>query len=104
MRSLLVLILIAALAGGAFLSKPNIEAHRKHAETVLKEKSKAQGGGDAIGDLIGAMFENRTDSFEDMIVATKLTTLSGDKVVLECWGVFSQFFCSSPEAKPASGE
>jgi len=96
MRSLLVLILLGALAGGAFLSRPNIEAHRSHAEAALEEKRKAQGDGDAIGDLIGAMFENRTDTFEDMMVATKLTTRSGDDVVLECWGVFSQFFCSGP--------
>ena len=99
MRSLLVLVLLAVLAGGAFLSRPDIEAHRSHAEAALKEKRKGSGG-DAIGDLIGAMFENRTDTFEDMMVATKLTTRSGKDVVLECWGVFSQFFCSTPETAP----
>ena len=72
-----------------------IEAHREHAQ---KELSKPAGEGDAIGDLIGAVFSNRSDSFEDLVVATKLTTSEGDKPVLECWGVFSQFFCSKPAA------
>jgi hypothetical protein len=99
MRSLLVLILLAALAGGAFLSRPDIEAHRKHADTVLAEMRKDKPDGDAIGDLIGAMFDNRNDTFEDMMVATKLTTRKGEDVLLECMGLFSQFFCSTPEAK-----
>jgi hypothetical protein len=96
MRTLLVLVLLVALGVGGFLSKPGIEAHRKHAEAELAKQS---GGDDAIGDLIGAVFSNRSDSFEDMVVATRLTTREGDTTVLECWGVFSQFFCSRPEAK-----
>ena len=99
MRSLLVLVLLAALAIGGFLSKPGIEAHRAHAATEL---SKQAGEGDVIGDLIGAVFSNRTDTFEDLVVATKLTTREGGKPVLECWGVFSQFFCSRPSGEAAS--
>jgi hypothetical protein len=95
MRSLLVLVLLVALGIGGFLSKPGIEAQRAH---TAKELAKANGEGDAIGDLIGSVFSNRTDTFEDLVVATKLTTREGDKAVLECWGVFSQFFCSKPAA------
>lgn len=96
MRSLLVLVLLVALGVGGFLSKPGIEAHRRHAEAEL---AKTDGKGDAIGDLIGAVFSNRTDTFEDLVVATKLTTRDNDKVVLECWGMFSQFFCSKPSSE-----
>jgi hypothetical protein len=98
MRSLLVLLLLVALGVGGFLSKPGIEAHRKHA---TEELAKASGEGDAIGDLIGSVFSNRSDSFEDLVVATKLTTKEGDTAVLECWGVFSQFFCSKPASESA---
>lgn len=99
MRSLLVLILLAALAGGAFLSRPDLAAHRRHAEQVFEEQRK-QGKGDAIGDLIGAMLGGgKSDRFEDLMVATKYTVEEGDKASLECWGVFSQFFCSTPEEK-----
>lgn len=95
MRSLLVLVLLVALGVGGFLSKPGIEAHRNHATEQL---AKTDARGDAIGDLIGAVFSNRTDTFEDLVVATKMTTRDGDKALLECWGVFSQFFCSKPAA------
>ena len=94
MRSLLVLVLLVIAAGGGFLSRPNIEAQRKHADDVLKQKS-----GDAIGDLIGSVFLNRNDSFEDLMVATKLTTKDGDKTVLECWGAYTQIFCMKPDEK-----
>lgn len=95
MRSLLVLVLLVALGIGGFLSRPGIEAHRDHAKAEL---AKTDDEGDVIGDLIGAVFSNRTDTFEDFMVATRLTTREGDKVALECWGVFSQFFCSRPKA------
>jgi hypothetical protein len=99
MRSLLVLVLLAALAGGAFLSRPNADAQRRNAEQVLEDQRK-QGKGDAIGDLIGAVLGGgKSDQFEDLMVATKYTVKEGDKTRLECWGVFSQFFCSSPEEK-----
>ena len=96
MRSLLVLVLLVALGIGGFLSKPGIEAHRRHVEAELAKKD---GESDAIGDLIGSVFSNRTDTFEDLVVATKLTTREGDKAILECWGVFSQFFCSKPSSE-----
>jgi hypothetical protein len=93
MRSLLVLVLLVIAGVGGFLSRPDIEAQRKHADEVLKENR----SGDAIGDLIGAVFSNRNDTFEDLMVATKLTTKDGDKVMLECWGAYTQFFCVRPE-------
>src|SRR5262245_40046389 len=95
MRTLLVLVLLVIVAVGGFLSRPNIDAHRKHRDEVL---SKAEGG-DAIGGLIGSVLGDRTDSFEDFMVATKLTTMGNDnKPALECWGAFTAFFCSKPAA------
>lgn len=99
MRSLLVLVLLAALAGGAYFSRPTIEAHRSHAEAVFATERKEQGGAGDIGSFIGGVLEEATrkDKFEDLIVATKYTASSGDKTLLECWGVFSQFLCSTPK-------
>jgi hypothetical protein len=91
MRTLLVLVLLAALGAGAFLSKPPLDAHRANAEKVLSERS----GGDDIGDLIGAVLGQRADTFDDLFVATKYTAVRGGKSLLECWGAFSQFFCSA---------
>jgi hypothetical protein len=95
MRTLLVLVLLVIVAVGGFLSRPDIDAHRKHRdEVVLKEE-----GGDVIGAKIESLLSDPTDSFEDFMVATKLTTLGNDnKPVLECWGAFTAFFCSKPAA------
>jgi hypothetical protein len=100
MRTLLVLVLLVIVGVGGFLSRPSVEAHRKHADEVLTKDE----GGDVIGGLIESLAGGRTDSFEDMMIATKLTTMGKDaKPVLECWGAFTAFFCSKPaaEKKPA---
>ncbi len=96
MKSLLVLVLLAALAAGGFLSKPNLDAHRANAQKVLAEQDKR----DSIGELIGAMLggDERTGDFEDLVVATKYTARQGGKAALECWGAFSQFVCSTPKS------
>lgn len=96
MRSLLVLVLLAALAAGGFMSKPNLDAHRANAQKVLAEQRKEND--DTIGDLIGAVLgrEEGAGNFEDMLVATRYTATQGGKAALECWGAFSQFFCSTP--------
>jgi hypothetical protein len=98
MRSLLMLVLIAALGAGGYFSRPDQAAQKANADKVLSEGRK-EGG---IGDLIGGIFQdaNRKDSFDDMFVATKYTAKSGDKVILECWGAFTQFMCpTKPEAE-----
>jgi hypothetical protein len=94
MRSLMVLVLLAALAAGGFLSKPDADAHRANAEKVLAEQRNEKG--DSIGDLIGAVLGQDAGDFEDMVVATKYTARQGGKAALECWGAFSQFLCSTP--------
>jgi hypothetical protein len=93
MRTLLVLVLLVIVAVGGFLSRPDVDAHRAHRSEVLSKEE----GGDAIGGLIGSLLSDPTDSFEDFMVATKLTTMGSDnKPVLECWGAFTAFFCSKP--------
>jgi hypothetical protein len=97
MRSLLVLLLLAALGVGAYMSKPTKEQQLANTDKFLSERRARDG--DDIGDLIGGLVESaqRNDTFEDLVVATKYTAKAGDKVVAECWGVFTQFFCSSPQ-------
>jgi hypothetical protein len=97
MKSLLMLVLIAALGAGGYFSRPDQTAQKANADKVLSETRK---DGD-IGDLIGGLFQeaNRKDSFEDLFVATKYTAKDGDKIILECWGAFTQFMCpTKPEA------
>ena len=102
MKTLLVLVLLGALAAGGYFSKPTQEQHKENADKFLSERRSRDG--DDIGDLIGGVLEsaNRQDAFEDLVVATKYTAKSGDKTLVECWGVFTQYLCNSPldEKKP----
>jgi hypothetical protein len=102
MKTLLVLVLLAALGAGGYFSKPTQEAHKANADKFLSDQRSRDG--DDIGDLIGGVLEaaNRDDVFEDLLVATKYTAKSGDKTLVECWGAFTQFLCSSPADKKAS--
>lgn len=98
MRMLLILVLIAALGAGGFLTKPTEEAHRTHVDKELLNLN----GGDLIGavlDAAGKLSGQQTSSFEDLVVATKYTVRSGDRVVIECLGLYGQFLCSQPGAK-----
>jgi hypothetical protein len=94
---LLILILAAALAAGGFLTRPTEAAQKAHADEELAKSS----GGDGIGALIETVVGGltREGKFEDLLVATKYTVSSGDAVVLECLGAYSQFFCSKPGEK-----
>ena len=71
MKSLLILLLLGALAFGGYLTRPDEKAHEANAE---KQLSSTRGGFD-IGDLIAdKVFGAKTkDSrkFEDLFVATK---------------------------------
>jgi hypothetical protein len=84
------LLLLVALAIGAFFTKPDVEAHRKVA-AILFMKGMAAGGD-----------QQRTDGFEDMFVISKYTTQAGGKTLLECWGGFTRFLCIQPKAGSGS--
>lgn len=96
MKTLIILFLAGALALGGYLTKPTEEAHRANADTRLAD----QRGGFDVGELIGAVVgQARQDRrFEDLVVATRYTVLSGETAVLECLGLYAQFLCSSPQA------
>jgi hypothetical protein len=97
MKTLLILLLAAALAAGGYLTRPDEKAHEENATRQLS----AMRGGQDIGELLEAVLGRKTDGrkFEDLFVATKYTVKADDAVVMECWGVFAQFLCSQPEKK-----
>lgn len=97
MRTLLILVLAAALALGGFLTRPNEEAQRKNADAEFAKASGSDGIGALIDTVVGGL--TREAKFEDLMVATKYTVSSGGDVVLDCLGAYAQFFCSKPEKK-----
>ena len=84
------LVLLVAAVTGALFTKPDIEAHRKVA-TALFMKGIAAGGEGA-----------RTDDFQDMFVVSKYTAAAGGRTLLECWGAFTRFLCTEPDAGQAT--
>lgn len=97
MRMLLILLLAGALALGGFLTRPNEEAHRNHADAELAKTSGNDGIGALIDTVVGGI--TREGKYEDMLVATRHTLSSGGNVLIECLGLYGQFFCSQPEKK-----
>jgi hypothetical protein len=100
MKTLMILLLTAALCAGGYLTRPDEKAHEANVE---KQLSSTRGGFD-IGELIadkvlGGANRKDTRKFVDLFVATRYTVKTDDKVILECWGAFSNFWCSQPEQK-----
>jgi len=99
MKTLLILLLAAALAAGGYLTRPDEKAHEANAETQL---SSTRGGfdiGELIADKVFAASAKDSRKFEDLYVATKYTVRADSAVLMECWGLFAQFVCSQPEEK-----
>jgi hypothetical protein len=97
MKTLLILVLAAALAAGGYLTRPDEKAHEQNVE---KQLSSTRGGfdiGELIADKVFSAASKDSRKFEDLFVATKYTVKSDDAVIMECWGVFAQFLCSQPE-------
>jgi hypothetical protein len=89
MKTLLILVLAAALAAGGYLTRP-----------AEKQLSSTRGGfdiGELIADKVFSAASKDSRKFEDLFVATKYTVKSDDAVIMECWGIFAQFLCSQPE-------
>lgn len=97
MRMLLILVLLGALGFGGFLTRPNEDAQKKNADAEIAKANGSDGIGGLIDTVVGGI--TRTAKYEDLLVATKYTVTSGDKMVLECLGAYAQFFCSKPDAK-----
>ncbi|MEQ1784186.1 MAG: hypothetical protein ABMA14_22745 [Hyphomonadaceae bacterium] len=99
MKTLIILLLAAALAAGGYLTRPDEKAQEQNAAKVL---SSTRGGFDISALIADKVFgAGKTDGrkFEDLFVATKYTVKADDAVILECWGLYAQFLCSQPEKK-----
>jgi hypothetical protein len=92
MRVTLVLILLlAAAAVAAYITRPGQGLHRGVAVALMEEGAVAAPG------------EAGRYAFDDFYVVTRSTMTSGDGKRLECWGVYTRFLCLGPAA-PATGQ
>jgi hypothetical protein len=97
MKTLLILILLALLAGGASLSRPNEESFKK----MIREKMAAEKKPDLLHLILGGG-KSKADAFlagcrfQDRLLWTEVER-DGRRVYT---GAFSKWF----EATPAAGE
>ena len=96
MRVVIVLFLLLAIAGvAAYMTRPDQGLHRGVA-VALMEEGKVDAPDSATGKY----------AFDDFYVVTRSTMTSDAGKLLECWGVYSRFFCLGPAAvaqTPAAG-
>lgn len=97
MKFLMTLVLLAAVAGAAWFTKPTEAAMKAESDAIFAAKREAQArdldlGGLAKGAVLGL---TRTAKFEDLTVASRYTVTEDDKEVLSCWGAFTKVMCSA---------
>jgi len=86
MRGFLVLlVLLGAIGAGGYYTRPTQGLHRGVATELMKE-GKVERPDKATGRY----------AFEDFYVVTLSRMSSGDKDVLQCWGLFTRFLCVGP--------
>lgn len=95
MRMLLILLLLAALAAGGFLTRPTEAALKSHADAELASASGKDGIGALIDTVVGGL--TREGKFEDLLVATRYSVRSGADVIIDCTGAYGQVFCTRPK-------
>lgn len=83
MRVAIVLVFLLVVAGiAAYMTRPAQEWHRGIAVALMEE------GAVKAPDASGAY------AFDDFYVVTRSTMTSGEGKLLECWGVYTRFFCT----------
>lgn len=84
--TMFLFFLLAVAAVAAYMTRPGQGLHRGVAVALMED------GAVAAPDTDGRY------AFEDFYVVTRSTMTSGDGKLLECWGVYTRFFCMGPAA------
>lgn len=87
MKALLLLLLVV-LGGAGFFTRPTVERHQAVVEKLAARGSAAPVAPDAARELL----------VDDYYVLTHSRLMAGGAPVLECWGAFTRFFCTRPDA------
>jgi hypothetical protein len=101
MTKLLLLIIVAAILGGGYLTKPEEPAMKDAANAVLNDPQTLSEGLQGIGASISG---DRV--FNNYYVASKYSIVLDSKPVVECWGAFTKIKCNrikhASEAAPTN--
>jgi len=100
MRLILLLVLLAAAAGAAFLTRPTQAEMQAKADGLYADMREAQAKAFNVKDLVKGVLVDaiRTSKHQDYTVAARLDVMADDTVTMTCWGAFKQISCSTPKA------
>jgi hypothetical protein len=90
MRAIFLLLLIA-LAGGGYFTRPNVERHQTVVETLA-----GRGLANPPPQIAAQEGSPRELLVDDYYVATRSRLTADGVVMLDCWGAFTRFFCTRP--------
>lgn len=98
-KLIVLLLLVAGVGGGAYLTKPTEAAMKAEADAAFAKVRKAQAKDLDLGGLAKGAVDRLTQkaTYEDLQVAAHYVVKDGDKEVLSCWGAYTKVMCS--EAK-----
>lgn len=90
MRTIGVLLFLLLIAGaGAYVTRPGEGMHRGVASELMK-RDMVERPDKATGRY----------AFDDFYVVTLSRMSTGDRDVLQCWGIFTRFLCVGPAGGP----
>jgi hypothetical protein len=94
------LVLIVAVAAGAYFTRPTEAAQRAAANAVLNDPQSLSEGVQGLGATLAG---DRV--FNDYYVVTRYTVNLNAKPVVDCWGAFTKVSCNrvktSAQATPS---
>lgn len=85
MRTIVVLFLLLVAGAGAYVTRPGERLHRGVASELMRQ-GKVERPDQATGRY----------AFDDFYVVTLSRMSTGDRDVLQCWGMFTRFLCVGP--------
>lgn len=92
MRTIVMFLFLLLIAGaGAYVTRPGEGLHRGVATELMKQ------GKVERPDQTTGRYE-----FDDFYVVTLSRMSSGDRDILQCWGLFTRFLCVGPAGGPQS--
>jgi hypothetical protein len=96
-----LLLLVAAVGGGACLTRPTEAMMKAEADATFASARRQQVKDFDLGALAKGAVDGltRKTTYEDFQVAARYAVMDGDKEVLSCWGAYTRVMC--PELKEA---
>jgi len=89
MKSIVLILLLAAAGAAAYVTRPGEPAMRAAANALLKDPHTVSEGVESVGAAIDG-----DHSYDNYVVAAHYTVRLGGSTLVGCWGAFTATTCS----------